>query len=35
MGSQTFNFNRLILLLKAELLQGKRRPLIVGAAAFV
>ena len=34
MGSQTFNFNRFILLLKAELLQGKRRPLIVGAAAF-
>jgi len=34
MGSQTFNFNRLILLLKAELLQGKRKPLIVGAVAF-
>ena len=34
MGSQTFNLNRILLLLKAELLQGKRRPLLVGAVAF-
>jgi len=34
MGSQTFNFNRILLLLKAELLQDKRILLIIGGAIF-
>ena len=34
MGSQTFNLNRILLLLKAELLQGKRKILIIGGAVF-